>query len=175
MLEKLENLRLVFASNGLAIVPVYNLRMTLAKRQCCRKIALTYHRSDEVLLAFLELLERILLGVCAIDHLVDAAGSDIFRDCLNLVPCWGIRCEIELKLCSDRSGLGRLIACLVKSGAGGCVGGDLLEKVCDSHGCWRAGLVKDRHNIECLVLLIVQLSSQLTAGCKLTKRNILPV
>lgn len=118
------------------------------------RIYTTYHWPNEVLSAFLKLLKGILLSACAFDHIGDAAGTNIVQNGLDLVICGGVFGDIKLKLFTKGCCLGGMIAGLVNSRIRGSIGGDLLEKIGDSHGCRRAGLVKDRHSVERLALFV---------------------
>lgn len=87
----------------------------------------TYHWSQEALPALSELLQRILLIVGALYDLGYAGLANVVEDCLDLLNSGRLLGDVELEWVSARLRLRGMVAGLVNSSSGLCIGRDLLD------------------------------------------------
>lgn len=109
----------------------------------------TYHGPHKVLLALLELAERILLVVGALDDLRDVVLADVLEDGLDLLGGGRLLGDVELEGVALRQGV---VAGLVHGRARLQVDRDLLEQVGDPGRGRGSRLVEDGDDVERLAL-----------------------
>jgi hypothetical protein len=129
-IDKLEDCALVVSHNSLAVVPV--------NRQ----------GSEEVILVFLELLQRVLLVAGTLDDARDTTLSNIAQNRLHLILGWVVFGNVQLEWVSGDLVLSSVVARLILRGARSRIGRSLLEQVGDLCRTRRARLVEERDDIE---------------------------
>jgi len=142
--EHLENLRLVFASPGLAIVPVYHLesRLSASIRGQWNRVS-TYHRPDKVVRALLKLPQCFCLVGGTANNSWDTLRARILEDCLQLFRSRRVFGNLKLKLGPSRLVLSRCLCCSSWS---------LLKNSSQPDRRRRAGLVEEGDDVERFML-----------------------